>query len=502
MWRLAGLLLAWIVLTSGLTVAFFLSGSASTTLAGHDAVVRPTLDGWVTVHTGPFLPDVRDRSPERLGVDLSLGKTEASSTEELVERYAVIAGQPDAQVARVRDTLREMAYDAALRGAVTAVLPLALWAAVGRSRRRELVHRAWEKRVWVAGGTALALAAGVLLWEPWEDRDPQFASGTDWQPLDGYLPGVAIPEEAEGLEVTSDVATATTQRLILSALDTYRMSKDFYSRAREAAKEIVLHEPAEDETVALLVSDRHDNIGMDPVVREIADRAGATAVLDAGDDTSTGEEWEAFSLDSLDRAFRGLDGWAVSGNHDHGSFVRSYLEERGWVVAQREVVDGPGGSRLLAFDDPRSSGLGTWRDEHGVSVPELALEIADVACASEERVGTLLVHDADMGTEALSRGCVDLVLSGHLHTQVGPDLVTGANGESGYAYTNGTTGGAAYAVAVGSKLRRPAQVTLVTYADGRPVGLQPVTIQTNGVFTVADYVPLALSPALSSQEAD
>ena len=103
----------------------------------------------------------------------------------------------------------------------------------------------------------------------------------------------------------------------------------------------------------------------------------------------------------------------------------------------------------------------------------------------------MLVHDSDMGTEALRRGCVDLVVSGHVHVQVGPDRVVGENGKAGYAYTNGTTGGAAYAIAVGSKLRRPAEVTLVTYAeDGRPVGLQPVTLQTNGIFEVGDYIVL------------
>ncbi|MEZ5194652.1 MAG: hypothetical protein R2734_20735 [Nocardioides sp.] len=37
---------------------------------------------------------------------------------------------------------------------------------------------------------------------------------------------------------------------------------------------------------------------------------------------------------------------------------------------------------------------------------------------------------------------------------------------------------------MGSKLRRPAGVSLVTYRDGRPVGVQPVLIQTNGTFSV------------------
>ena len=50
------------------------------------------------------------------------------------------------------------------------------------------------------------------------------------------------------------------------------------------------------------------------------------------------------------------------------------------------------------------------------------------------------------------------------------------NGKVGYTYTNGTTGGAAYAIALGSKLRRDAEFTFVTYKDGRPVGIQPVTV--------------------------
>ena len=41
------------------------------------------------------------------------------------------------------------------------------------------------------------------------------------------------------------------------------------------------------------------------LARAVGDAAGAQAVFDAGDDTSTGSTWEAFSLDSLDAAFDG-----------------------------------------------------------------------------------------------------------------------------------------------------------------------------------------------------
>ena len=98
----------------------------------------------------------------------------------------------------------------------------------------------------------------------------------------------------------------------------------------------------------------------------------------------------------------------------------------------------------------------------------------------------------DSGRIALERGCVDLVLAGHLHLQVGPERVEGANGRVGYRYTTGTTGGAAYAVAIGSKLRRDAQVSFVTYAEGRPIGIQSVTVRTNGELRVAPWVPLEL----------
>jgi predicted phosphodiesterase len=246
----------------------------------------------------------------------------------------------------------------------------------------------------------------------------------------------------------------------------------------------------------VLVSDRHDNIGMDEVVRAVADEAGATVVLDAGDDTSTGESWEEFSLSSLDTAFEGYDAKvAVSGNHDNGNFVNRHLASLGWTHLDGEAVEPFGGVRITGVDDPRSSGLGTWREETDLSFAEVKERIAEDVCELDEqgeRIATLLVHDANLGAIALARGCTDLVLAGHLHAQVGPDRVLGENGEFGYTYTNGTTGGAAYAIAIGSKLRRDAQFTFVTYNDSRPVGIQPVTVRTTGELVVADYIELDL----------
>ncbi len=490
--RISAYVAVWLVLTFVASLALFLVSSRSIVLASHDAVIRPDLNGYVVLHTGPVVPDFRAESGHRIGVDIRLGKTDAKSTQELVRRYAYIASQPEGQVAKVKEALTDMAYAALLRGAVVGLLPILVWLLLGPGRRRELAARARSPGGALAGLLVVLLV--LVSWQPWGSGDDPVVASRSWMPLADFVgPEVQLPAEADGIEVLGDVTTAQTRRLVESAISTYDKSKSFYARAATDAGALELHQPEDGETVVALVSDRHDNIGMDPVARAVADQAGATAVFDAGDDTSSGNSWEAFSLDSVTAAFQDLDRWGIAGNHDHGTFVHRYLDEHGWTMLDGTVVGGPGHTTIIGVDDPRSSGLGDWRDESGLSFSEVGSRLADEACGADERVTTVLVHDADLAREALDRGCVDLVLAGHLHVQVGPTRVIGRNGEAGYSYTNGTTGGAAYAIAVGSKPRREAEMTLVTYRDGRPAGIQPVILQTDGVFHVRPYIELHMS---------
>lgn len=491
-WRWVAVVgLSWLALTLVVGTFLFLTGERAVDVASHEATVSPDLTGHVVVRTGALLPDARAESGSPLGLEIVLGKTDAATVEELTQRYAAIGSNPQSQVANVRRAVVRLAVDSALRGLALAALPLLVAALLGSRRRRELVRRAWS-RDGVVAFAVLLLVTGVLV-TPWRWGDRR-AAEEEWISLASFLgPSVSLPDEARGVEILSGGVTTQTRRLVESAVSTYRKGLAFYDRAADEAATLDLREPEDDETVVLLVSDRHDNIGMDPVARAVADAGGATAVFDAGDDTSTGEPWEAFSLDSLNEAFDDLDRWAVAGNHDHGDFVRTRLEGLGWTYFDGEVVDGPADSRLLGIDDPRSSGFGDWRDETGISFTDVADLLAEAACAAAadgERVGTLLVHDANLGAPALARGCVDLVVGGHTHVQDGPTRVVGDNGETGYTFTVGTAGGAAYAVAVGGKLRRPAGLALITYADGRPVGVQGLTLQTTGRWDVGRWVPL------------
>ena len=487
--RTSAFIAIWAAAAFAAGLVFFLVSSRTVVLASHDAVVEPNLTGQVVVSTGPILPDLRISSGERIGVDIQLGKTDATSTAALVKRYAYIASRPEGQIVKIEDALKDMAFTAAWRGALVGVLPIGVWFLIGSGRRRELLARAQSPRGGVAGLVVVALVVGI--WAPWVEGDDLPAEDGTWIPLADFLgTEIPLPDGLEGVQVRADVTTVQTRRLVESAINTYDKSKTFYVKAAEAAADLDVRQPEDGDTVVLFVSDRHDNIGMDAVARAIGDTAGATAAFDGGDDTSSGKTWEAFSLDSVLAEFDGLDSYGVAGNHDHGNFVASYLADGGWTMLDGSVIDGPGDSTLLGIDDPRSSGLGSWRDETGLSFVEVGARLSDVACDSETRVSTILVHDANLAKDALARGCADLVLGGHLHVQVGPTKVIGENGETGYSYTTGTAGGAAYAIAVGSKIRREAEVSLVTYNEGRPVGIQSVRLQTNGKFRVGPYVPL------------
>lgn len=495
MLRWVVLLVVWWTLAAVVGVLLFLNGSRTVALAGHDAEVSPAVGRHVVLETGPVLPDVRLESPVWLGVRIELGKTDAESTEELFSRYALIASNVEPQVANVTNALTELALSSALRGLAAGSLPVIVYLLIGPGRRREVWDDLRTLRPRPVLAVALVVASLVALWQPWWRDEGAVAAQREWMGLEEFLGDqVPVPEQARDVEVSAGSATTGTQRLIASAVDTYAKSQVFYDDAVEAAGELPLREPTEDETVVLLVTDRHDNVGMDRVARAVGDRAGVEAVFGGGDDTSTGNAWEAFSLDSMQETFGDLDRWFVTGNHDHGPFVGDHLSKAGWTRLDGEVVDGPAGGRLLGIPDPRSSGLGNWRDETGVTFAEATEQVAEAACAAQEegeRVNTILVHDANLARTALERGCADLAVGGHTHVPEGPTIIEGENGEVGYSWTNGTTGGAAYAIAVGSKPRRDATVTLITYdADGRPAGLQLVTLRTNGRFDVGDFQAL------------
>jgi predicted phosphodiesterase len=480
-------------------VTGFLSDSRPVTVGAHSGRVQPTTDGWATLNLGGLLPAVRVDAglPLALGIELNVTDTEVASLDEVLRSDAVIASAPEGEIGKVRNRLVMMAWAHAARGGGIAVLTGLLltvaWqrggpAALARARVATaafLRHPAGGLRprpLAIAAATAVALV-GVAL--PTVTRtEPETPT---WRPLTSIFPEAAVVPRLDDVQVADGAEVRGAATLIQGAIDTYRASVEFYDGLAGHVPRIAdqLRQPGEGEVVALLVSDRHDNVGMDATVAAVARVGGASLLIDAGDDTSSGAAWETFSIDSLAEAAEDMEVVAVPGNHDQGDTVGTRMRERGFTVLQGEPTQ-VAGIRFLGDADPRSSGYTPERRAGQETISEQADRLADVAC-EDGGVSTLVVHDPNSGLEAAQRGCVDLVLSGHLHRQLGPTAVTAPDGSVATTYTNGTTGGAAFSIALGSKLRRPAQMTLVTYAEQTPVGLQPVDITTGGTFEVQPW---------------
>lgn len=140
--RVGSYLLAFLAAAVPAWVFLFTHSTAEMVLGSHDAVVRPTLEGHVRLDMGPYLPDLRTSSGSWIGVAVEMGKTTATTTPELAQRYAAIAASPDAEVRRVRRAVTGLAVDAALGAVAVGLVPIALWVLVGPRRRAQL----WRRR--------------------------------------------------------------------------------------------------------------------------------------------------------------------------------------------------------------------------------------------------------------------------------------------------------------------------------------------------------------------
>lgn len=468
-------------------------------IGAHSTTVTPTFDGYSTIDFGPVLPRMRlplDK-PLGVGVNIDVGDSEVSSIEQLIAQDAVIASQPEGEIAKVGETITDMAVDALLRGigasTLAAVFLVFAWRAVGEKRRQSLLTRRPRGReLSIVGATgAVIIAAAILVAVP--ERPGEDAPVPRWVNLTSVFSNVPFDPILDRVEIAHGGASQTGNAIIESAIATYQTSTRFYGKLQQRAASAEVRKPDNGQETALVVTDRHDNIGMDPVAREIARAADANILLDLGDDTSTGSTWEEFSINSLARAFDGFDVVAVAGNHDTGPFVKEAMKSNGFTVLAGKPIE-VAGIRFLGASDPRSSGLTAgYSGEESDSIAAVGKQdekITKTAC-EDGRVSTLLMHSSASAVKASTSGCVDLVLTGHLHRQVGPAVVISPRGRRTVTFANASTGGAVYAFALGSKLRRPAQVTIVTFEDGKPVGLQPVDFQPGGSIDVQPYVDFA-----------
>jgi Icc-related predicted phosphoesterase len=480
----------------------FVNDSERVTIGAHAATVSPTFDGHATLDLGAVLPRLRipANTPMSIGVNIDVQETDASNLTELLTRDTLIASQPDGEIARIKQVIQEMAVDNLVAGAGTGLLVVVvvatLWTALGVRRRQELWHlvhrheRRFEHRAIVILVAMLITIASIF--GPGRMRTADVPP-TQWQPLFKLLPEMSFDDRLKTVEVASGFSATGGVGVIRTLVETYRKSTELYGKLKDRVQEVApeIHQPSEEETVAILVSDRHDNIGIDGFAAAVGRTGKARVLIDAGDDTSSGQSWEAFSINSLKQHFKDLKVVAVAGNHDAGGHVEEFMRKAGFTVLDSKPVEVEG-IRFFGDSDPTKTGLGSADSPGDETIEHQSERLADIACDQPEDkpISTIVVHDPSSYADSAARGCAPLLVSGHLHRQVGPEHRV-VDGRPVTTYTNGTTGGAAYAFALGYTLRKPGEVTLLTYQKGAPVGLQTVTAQPGGDVTVGPYTPLS-----------
>lgn len=472
---------------------YFTHHEIQTEIAATEVGITPKFNGEINIKNG-VIPDVRAPSGRFIGADITLGNSTipgdgmtSEITSRLIATYGGVATNPEGEREQITGVIKQQAVEAGVVAGIAGLIPTVGYLTLGRVRRKELLEKSRGYAIPALGAVAaLTAGAGTVHATAADRAEPK------WVPLGEVVKAANRIPELQEFEVRDNAMSGITRELITGILTTYQKSKTFYKELEETVRlsSAEFRQPEAGEIVALVVSDRHNNIAMDTVLRATADVAGASLVINLGDDTSSGKSWEAFSLRSFTTNFSDITTIALGGNHDKGDFVIDYLSESGAITPNGELQEVEGITIAMA-NDPRKSDYTPEQREAEVSYSDATEALADLACSEAEGVNLVLAHSASMGAEALERGCADLVIGGHLHSYRSPESVVGSNGRRGYTMTNGTSGGAVFSFALGTSLKREANALLVTFsADKTPVGVQNVRYLPSGLAMADEYIHL------------
>ncbi len=238
------LLLALLAIGVAVPTAYttFIHSERAIVIGAHEATVQPDFSKYARIDFGPLLPPVRlpAEAPLGIGVDIRLGDADVSDLNQLLARDAVIASQPQGEIASVRSQIVSMAIDAILRGLGVALLALLIaalgWKAIGRERRRALLAAARRpsrpQRWWTVAVVASTLVALTLVAAPERPRSTDEA----WTPIGTVFPQLPADPVLDRVELAEGASTSGSRVLVEGALSTYRTSVAFYGKLAKKAR--------------------------------------------------------------------------------------------------------------------------------------------------------------------------------------------------------------------------------------------------------------------------
>lgn len=320
--------------------------------------------------------------------------------------------------------------------------------------------------------------ADASLVASWEERNAFYAERAEEPPGEPTAaPSITGPTAAGGTDpdTTGDAATATPT---------------------DAAADAPVDEA--DLVVLLVVSDLHCNVGMAPLISSAVRLSGADVVLDAGDTTIDGSAVEQYCVTSLAGAVpSGVDIVVSDGNHDSEQ-TQAQQRRAGMTVLDGDVVE-VRGMRVLGDSDPAQTRLGAGTSLVGRETPDqVGRRLSETACADDDGVDLLLVHNPVVGDVPLEDGCVPVQVSGHMHVRIGP-----YRAGQGVRYVSSSTAGASLGQPTVGPLRGNAEMTVLRWDPEarRFVDYQVVVVRPDASAFVGYRLPFP-GPAAEGIEPD
>jgi len=460
----------------------------------HRTEMQVTYNGHATIDLGPAgaLRMPLD-TPFGIGINAELKET-SSTGKQLADEYIELIQHPEGEESYIKEAVISEAKKSALMG-IAGGEAVVFGAAAGLAfyrRNKEQFHLSRRGIITGVGIVALtATGAGTPRLFDSVETAPDA-----WVSLRGVVGSSDVklfPKEFQGVEVRGSelkLGIATGWPFIKEKFVT---SQAYYSTMKQSFEAESQAIPAKEngEIRILVVADRHDNVAMDALIESAIKSTKPNILIDAGDDTSSGEAAEAFSINSLLHATHSVKNrLVVLGNHD-SSYTDNLLVKGGYKSLEVGKPVTVNGIRFMGGADPRHSDLGMAIKPGSETIPQLGTELADAVCSDKEGIDVVVTHDPKASDEVADRGCTDFTISGHMHVQKGPLLQENTDGSKVYRFTNGTTGGAQEAISLGP-LSNPADITMISYKidtnkRAYPYGWQQYHFNKNGSVEIKPF---------------
>ncbi len=257
----------------------------------------------------------------------------------------------------------------------------------------------------------------------------------------------------------------------------------------------------------LYETDRHCNQGEEKVEEAAMEKSGAHVLIEGGDNDFSGTfSFEDSCTADLPQKLLALHDQLLSvrGNHDSPELTLPVMNKQGWTILEdAKIHDLKGLTTIEGIGDTRRSALGSELTGTDADEYKLGNQLAKSACNAEKPVGIIVVHEPEAGYEAAAKGCAQLVLTGHTHTEAGPYRVETENGNLTYFYTGGTAGGAVPdglekgELTMVGPLHADAVFAIFVWdtAQDKPAGHYTVTVHPDASVSIGKYTVIGNSPA-------